>query len=111
MDLRRDELLPGSHACVGCGGLTFRQREDALCPRCAFEAESLIERIELDGLSNDLELITRFEAYYQQREVQRKRFKRLAAPVFARRPVLDPIRRAPVVFTPDPFWSSLRDAS
>lgn len=111
MDMRRDELLPGSHACVGCGGLTFRQREDALCPRCAFEAESLIERIELDGLDRDLELITQFEAYYQQREVHRKRFRRLAGPVFARRPVLDPISREAPDFTPDPFWAALRDAS
>jgi hypothetical protein len=43
--------------------------------------------------------------------VHRKRFKRLAAPVFARRPVLDPVAREPVTFTPDPFWASLRDAS
>jgi hypothetical protein len=111
MDLRREELLPGSHTCVGCGGLTFRQREDALCPRCAFEAESLIERIELDGLDRDLELITQFEAYYQQREVHKKRFKTLAGPVFARRPVLDPISREAADFSPDPFWSALRDAS
>ena len=111
MDDRHEMLLPGSHECVGCGGLTFRQRDDGLCPRCAFEAESLIERIELDGLDRDLELITQFEAYYRQREEHKKRFQRLAGPVFARRPVLDPISREPAVFTPDPFWASLRDAS
>ena len=111
MDERREDLLPGSHECVGCGGMTFRRRDDALCPRCAFDAESLIERIELDGLSRDLQLLTEFEAYYCQREEQRKRLKKLAGPVFGRRPVLDPISRAPVDFSPDPFWSALRDAS
>ncbi|MEO6867875.1 MAG: hypothetical protein ABI200_07630 [Gaiellales bacterium] len=111
MESNRDELLPGSLSCIGCGGLTFRQREDALCPRCAFEAESLIERIELDGLHRDLQLMTEFDAYYQQREVHRKRFKKLAGPVFARRPVLDPISREPTDFTPDPFWTALRKAS
>jgi len=107
----RDELLPGSHECVGCGGLTFRQREDALCPRCAFEAERLIERIELDGLSRDLELMTEFEAYYAQREVQRTRFRKLASPVFARKPLLDSVGRDDQPFRTDPFWTTLRDVS
>lgn len=111
MDIRRDELLPGSHECVGCGGLTFRQREDSLCPRCAFEAESLIERIELDGLDRDLELITQFEAYYRQREEHQERFRRLGGPVFARRPLFDPDDREPAQFRPDPFWAAIRDAS
>lgn len=111
MDLHRGELLPGSQSCVGCGGLTFRQRDDALCPRCAFEAESLIERIELDGMDRDLQLITEFDAYYRQREEQRKRFKKLAGPVFGRRPVLDPASREPIEFPPDSFWKTLRDAS
>lgn len=53
--------------------------------------------------------MTRFDAYYRQREEQRKRFKKLAGPVFARRPVLDPISRPPADFTRDPFWSSMRD--
>ena len=110
MDDRHEALLPGSHECVGCGGLTFRQRQDALCPRCAFEAESLIERIELDGLAHDLQLMTEFDAYYRQREEQRKRFKKLGGPVFGRRPVLDPIAREPIELKPDPFWSALRDA-
>jgi hypothetical protein len=61
--------LPGSRTCVGCGGLTFRNREDGLCPRCAFQAESLIEQIELDGLERDLALMTRFEAYCRQRDM------------------------------------------
>ena len=110
MDLSRDELLPGSHACVGCGGLTFRQREDSLCPRCAFEAESLIERIELDGLDRDLQLITEFEAYYCQREEQRTRFQRLAGPVFAHQPLREPSRNERPPFAPDAFWTALRDA-
>ena len=107
----RQQMLPGSRTCVGCGGLTFRQRDDSLCPRCAFETESLIERIELDGIDRDLQLITEFEAYYRAREEQRKRFKRLGGPIFARRPVLDPAGRDRAPFTPDPFWAELRDAS
>ena len=107
----RDQLLPGSHACVGCGGLTFRQREDALCPRCAFEAESLIERIELDGLHHDLQLITEFDAYYRQREVQRERFQRLAGPVFGERREIDAPERDPAPFVSDAFWAALREAS
>ena len=117
MDERHGELLPGSHACVGCGGMTFRKREDALCPRCAFDAESLIERIELDGLSRDLQLITEFEAYYRQREQDRKRLRRLGGPVFARRPALDPAAREHADFSreqpefaSDAFWSELRRA-
>ncbi|MCW2921243.1 MAG: hypothetical protein JWL76_1117 [Thermoleophilia bacterium] len=110
MDDRHEALLPGSHECVGCGGLTFRQREDALCPRCAFEAESLIERIELDGLAHDLQLMTEFDAYYRQREEQRKRFKKLGGNVFGKRPALDPVARPPIDLTPAPFWLGLRDA-
>jgi hypothetical protein len=110
MDERHGELLPGSQACIGCGGLTFRQREDALCPRCAFDTESLIERIELDGLNRDLQLITEFEAYYRQREESRTRFKQLGGPVFDRRPVLEPTAREPLELRPDPFWAELRDA-
>ncbi len=110
MDDRHEMLLPGSHECVGCGGLTFRQRDDGLCPRCAFEAESLIERIELEGLDRDLRLITEFEAYYRQREEQRKRFKRLGGSVFGRRPVLDPASREPFELPIDPFWAELRSA-
>lgn len=103
--------LPGSQACVGCGGMTFRKREDSLCPRCAFDAEALIERIELDCLDRDLQLITEFEAYYRQREEHRKRFKRLGGSVFAHRPALDPVAREPISFEPDAFWTELRDAS
>lgn len=110
MDQHGGELLPGSHGCVGCGGLTFRQREDLLCPRCAFEAETLIERIELDGLAHDLQLITEFEAYYRQREEHRKRLRRLGTPVFARRPVLDPAGRERLPFQHDPSWLHARDA-
>jgi hypothetical protein len=109
MDERRGNLLPGSQACVGCGGMTFRKREDALCPRCAFEAESLIERIELDGLDRDLQLITEFEAYYRQREQHRRRFERLSGPVFAERSDHDLGRRQPGAFAPDPFWAELRE--
>jgi hypothetical protein len=61
-------MLPGSRACIGCHGLTFRNRADGLCPRCAFHAESLIEQIELDSLEHDLTLMTRFEAYCEQRD-------------------------------------------
>lgn len=107
-DPNRAQELPGSRECVGCGGLTFRRREDALCPRCAFEAESLIERIELDGLDRDLQLMTEFEAYYRQREEHRKRFRRLSGPIFARRPVLDPISREPIAFERDAAWLQLR---
>jgi hypothetical protein len=105
------EGLPGSHTCVGCGGLTFRQREDALCPRCAFETEQLMETIEIAGLDRDLELMTEFDAYYSQRDADRARFKRLGGPVFARRPVLDPAARARTPFEVDAFWTHLRDAS
>jgi hypothetical protein len=111
MNEHHGELLPGSQSCVGCGGMTFRKREDALCPRCAFDAEALIERIELDCLDHDLNLLTQFDAYYRQREEQRKRFKKLGGPVFARRPVLDPASREPLAFEPDAFWSELRNAS
>ena len=104
-----NDALPGSRSCVGCGGLTFRQRDDGLCPRCAFETEQLMEGIEIAGLDRDLELLTEFDAYYRQREEQRKRFKKLGGPVFARRPVLDPAGRERVPFTVDPFWSHLRD--
>lgn len=96
--------LPGSHACVGCRGLTFRQRSDGLCPRCAFEAESLIEQIEIAGLNRDLQLITEFDAYYRRREEQRKRFKRLGGSVFSRRPVLDPAGRERLPFSGDVGW-------
>jgi hypothetical protein len=65
--------LPGSRHCVGCEGLTFRNRADGLCPRCAFEAEHLIEQIELDGLERDLTLMTRFEAYCRARDEARAR--------------------------------------
>jgi len=112
MDSRRDELLPGSHACVGCRGLTFRQRQDSLCPRCAFEAESLIERIEVEGLHRDLQLITEFEAYYRERETQRTRFKKLAGPVFCSPPIAAELcRTEPPPFKRDLFWSELREAS
>ncbi|MCW2926075.1 MAG: hypothetical protein JWM86_43 [Thermoleophilia bacterium] len=110
-DDHNGELLPGSHACVGCNGLTFRQREDNLCPRCAFEAESLIERIELDGLDRDLQLMTEFDAYYRQREEHRERFRRLAGPVFKNaHHRIDAEARALPSFVPDPFWANLRDA-
>jgi hypothetical protein len=109
---RRGDLLPGSQECVGCGGMTFRRREDALCPRCAFDAEALIERIELDCLDHDLQLITEFEAYYRRREQDRERYGELARrPVFARRAA--PFAagdREPVAFTPDAFWLELRKA-
>lgn len=68
-----EQKLPGSRACVGCRGLTFRNRGDGLCPRCAFQAEALIEQIELDGLDRDLALITQFEAYCQNRDHPVKR--------------------------------------
>jgi hypothetical protein len=61
--------LPGSRRCVGCDGLTFRNREDGLCPRCAFEAEHLIEQIELDCLDRDLALMERFDAYCRERDL------------------------------------------
>lgn len=109
MDERQGELLPGSQECVGCGGMTFRKREDALCPRCAFDAESLIERIELEGLDRDLRLITEFEAYYRQREEQKRRFQRLGGPIFAGSPGIASERPA-VEFAPDAFWSELRSA-
>ena len=78
--------LPGSRHCVGCGGLTFRNRDDGLCPRCAFEAEHLIEQIELESLDHDLALMTRFEAYCRQRDLARQRAV-AAAPVFSNAPM------------------------
>jgi hypothetical protein len=110
MDAMPSDALPGSHMCVGCSGLTFRQRDDGLCPRCAFETEQLMERIEIAGLDRDLQLLTEFEAYYSQRDADRKRFKRLGGPVFARRPVIDPAGRERAPFEVDAFWSQLRDA-
>ena len=74
------EDLPGSRACVGCHGLTFRSRGDGLCPRCAFNAESLIEQVELDALDRDLSLMTQFEAYYQARSERREGPPLVAAP-------------------------------
>lgn len=62
-----DTLLPGSRFCVGCSHITFRKRNDGLCPKCAWQAEQLIEQIELDSLEQDLATITRFEAYCHQR--------------------------------------------
>lgn len=110
MNERESELLPGSQSCVGCGGMTFRQRADVLCPSCAFNAEALIERIELDSLSSDLQLITEFEAYYQQRERHRKRFMQAQHSVF---PQCTEISRSRTEqpFRPDPFWTELREAS
>ena len=92
--------LPGSRSCVGCDGLTFRNRDDGLCPRCAYSAERLIEQIELDSLDRDLTLMTRFEAYYRQREL------RLAA-------VGRPFEGAglrPQPFTRPPLWPTQRSA-
>ena len=111
MDEMSHEALPGSRNCVGCNGLTFRQRADNLCPRCAFETEQMMERIEIAGLDRDLELMTEFEAYYTRRDEERKRFKKLGGPVFARRPILDPAGRERAPFELDSFWTHLRDAS
>jgi len=105
------EALPGSRTCIGCGGLTFRQRDDALCPRCAFQAEQLMEHIEIEGLGRDLQLLTEFDAFYSRRDEERKRFKKLGGPVFARRPVIDPAGRARAPFEVDAYWTQLRDAS
>lgn len=113
MSSSHDARLPGSRCCVGCNGLTFRQRADGLCPRCAFDAESLIERIEVDGLHHDLQLITEFEAYYRQRERQREQLRSLAGPVFPRTDDAsqDGAGRVSTPFRSDPFWASLREAS
>lgn len=81
--------LPGAQACIGCQGLTFRNREDQLCPRCAYQAEHLIEQIELDLLNRDLSLMTQFEAYYRQRELGQPAGE-VDAPVFDRTPFGDP---------------------
>ncbi len=62
---------PGSHACVGCGCPTYRNRDDGLCPRCAWHAESLIEQIELASLDRDLTLLAQFEAFCQARDAAR----------------------------------------
>ncbi|MCW2948989.1 MAG: hypothetical protein JWN41_2 [Thermoleophilia bacterium] len=69
-----------------------------------------MEGIEIAGLDRDLNLLTEFEAYYRQRDEERKRFKRLGGPVFARRPVIDPAGRKRAPFEVDPFWTQLRDA-
>lgn len=111
MDAGHEELLPGSHTCVGCGGLTFRRREDHLCPRCAFEAEQLIERIELDGLDRDLELMARFDAYYQRRAAHQASAHVLPFPLFGETAVRDSLVRPAAEFMPDPFWQELREAS
>lgn len=85
--------MPGSKACVGCGGLTFRNRDDQLCPRCAYEAELLIEQIELDCLEHDLALITEFEAYCCKRDLARARQLAFGKPLFeharTQRPALE----------------------
>lgn len=60
--------LPHSKSCVGCHAVTFRNRPDGLCPRCAWSAESLIEQIEIDSLESDLELLTAFDAYCDMRD-------------------------------------------
>lgn len=110
-DQEAADLLPGSHTCVGCGGMTFRKRDDALCPRCAFDAEALIERIELDCIDRDLQLITEFEAYYRQREVTSERLRTFKRPVFADRANRhDLAARNEAAFERDPFWTELRDA-
>jgi hypothetical protein len=94
--------------------MTFRQRSDGLCPRCAFDAEQLIERIELDGLSRDLQLITEFEAYYRKREEQRERLAALGEPLRTSPSItgvpLD-ANRPESPFARDPFWTETRTAS
>lgn len=84
--------MPGAQGCVGCGGLTFRNRQDGLCPRCAYQAEHLIEQIEIDSLERDLSLLTRFEAYYRQREELRATGDPTAVPT----PLGDPVPAAQV---------------
>lgn len=97
--------LPGSKACMGCGGLTFRNREDGLCPRCAFQAENLIEQIELDSLERDLTLMTKFDAYYSQRELARERESLSpAARTFGASRLFDERRYGERPFAQGPFW-------
>ena len=67
---RDDRALPGSSFCVGCRHMTFRQRADGLCPRCAWEAEQLIEQIELSALADDLATLVSFEAYCRTRDTR-----------------------------------------
>lgn len=113
MDAHQDPQLPGSRSCVGCHGTTFRQRDDGLCPRCAFDAECLIERIEVDGLHRDLQLMTEFDAYYRQREEQRERASNVSSGnVFARDRQESTLSRRPwPALQQDPFWASFREAS
>lgn len=53
--------------CVGCQAITFRNRGDGLCPRCAYEAEQLVERIEIAMLDADLDLLVRLDAWCASR--------------------------------------------
>ena len=108
MEMPQEDALPGSRTCVGCHGLTFRRASDGLCPRCAFEAEHLIERIEIDSLNRDLALITEFEAYYQKREEHRLRLAQIGGPVF---PPFEPYehdQRTESPFSRDSRWREFR---
>ena len=105
--------LPGSRSCIGCGGLTFRQREDGLCPRCAFDAETLVERIEVEALEHDLQLLVEFDAYCRQRDEHRERLRTVATqPVFPdapMRPERDSLDGAPLRLPPLPRFTRARD--
>jgi hypothetical protein len=60
--------MPGGHRrCIGCTSITFRNRDDQLCPKCAFETERLVEQVELAMLDDDLALLVRLDAWCASR--------------------------------------------
>ena len=81
--------------------MTFRNRQDGLCPRCAWQAEHLIEQIELESLEHDLALITAFEGYCHQRDEA----ARVPSPLALGEPLFEPRRMQRKPFDLGPLWS------
>jgi hypothetical protein len=59
---------PPARTCTGCRAPLWRNNSDPLCARCAAGVENLIERIEIDSIGSDLDLLVAFEAYCHRRE-------------------------------------------
>jgi hypothetical protein len=58
---------PGGASCLRCLALTWRPQR--ICSPCTGELERMIERIEIDSIEADLELLVRFEAYCHARQL------------------------------------------
>ena len=56
---------PGGRACLRCHMATWRP--DLVCSACTGELERMIERIELEAMVADLDLLVRFDAYCASR--------------------------------------------